>query len=84
MSTNVCYWYTNFVKIATVKAASFLWPQKKVHSPLPCETVCHSASKERLGDIFVLLPAADNNQSPPSNRNLHAFPAAAQEKGHLV
>jgi len=64
MSTNVCYWNTNFVKIATGKAISFLWLQMKLHLHLHCETAWNSGRKERLVEIFVSVRATDNIQSP--------------------
>ena len=39
MSTNISYWNTNFVKIATRKAVSFLWQQMKLHFRLHFQTV---------------------------------------------
>jgi len=58
MSTNVCYSNVNFVKIATRKAVYFLWTQVKLHFRLHRQTVWHSASKERFGEIFILLHAS--------------------------
>ena len=67
MSTNVCYWNTNFVNIATGKAISFLWLQMKLHLHLHCETALLSRRKKRI--------SPRNGQYPVSfcHRNLLAF-----------